>query len=158
MKVLSRVDKNCAYTEKVMENGEVRYRFMSGGGLSFSKTIASDWVITDDMPWQNPHRHGSLCQVNGSVEVYTQVSGWLFYVFEEGLEMHFGFLDCQGETITFQPGVEHIVLLGPKAVISTQRFSSELYQKNDWYPASEDFVSNFQKIKQGLELQIRQRQ
>ena len=61
--------------------------------------------------------------------------------------MCYQFLDDPGETLTICPGVEHVVLIGPKGEMSTHKFGDKNPTGRDWCPASENFVNDFEEMK-----------
>ena len=121
-----------------MPNGEERTRMRFANGSATVITRSPSWEPTDDdeLPWQEAHYHA------GMTEVYTLVRGWAQFIWLNP-KVGVSRLDSPGTTLTFQPGVSHLVLLGPGAEISTLLFGLGVpnYERsnNDWWPAPERF-------------------
>ncbi len=155
MEVIKRTDEELpdgsVYTNKVMSNGEIRTRMVFTNGVSVSQTKAENWSAgLGDMPWQDAHYHGGL------IEVYTNIEGISVYVWqEEGGSVLHSILEEPGETLVFKARVPHIVLLGPKARISTLLFGDPVgnsgRKNNDWWPVADDFIKSTVEVKLRLE-------
>ncbi|MCA9359214.1 hypothetical protein KC926_03345 [Candidatus Kaiserbacteria bacterium] len=135
---------------KKMENGERRTILVFEKGLSVIITEAVSWGSAEDYPWQDGHVH------HGLTESYTLISGWaIFLQVQEGGSLIKRTLDVPGETITFEPGVPHKVLLGPAAVISTHKFGQGVpnpdRKNNDWWPADDLFPQELLSLVPGSE-------
>ena len=131
------------YTRKVMPNGEERTRMRFATGPATVITRSPDWKPNDgnDLPWQEAHYH------EGLTEVYILMRGWAQFIWlnpKAGVSR----LEVPGTTLTFQPRIPHLVLLGPGAEISTLLFGLSVpnYERNnnDWWPVPKNF---FDKIK-----------
>jgi hypothetical protein len=164
MQVITREDREFGegyvYTKKVMKNGEKRSRLKLPDGTSVSKTIAKKWsAATKNMPWQDAHFHGGRAKQGGLVEVYTQLSGWSVYVWKDRFTLYYQLSDQPGEEITFEPRVQHVVLLGPQAIIKTHRSGTPVgnpsRKGNDWWPATASFKQNAKGIIQDIEYTLR---
>lgn len=126
------------YTRKVMPNGEVRTRMRFSDGTITTITEAADWKPDDasELPWQEAHCHLGL------TEVYTLLGGWAQFISLKP-NICVSRLEVPGTTVTFDPYISHVVLLGPKAKIHTLLFGEKVpnSEKNnsDWWPAEDDF-------------------
>lgn len=126
-----------AYTYKTMPNGEERRRIHFSDGPTASITTQINWVPDGEpLPWQAAHYHMGL------FETYLLVSGWVYVVWIDQ-NVKTSCLKEPGQTLTFKPAIQHLVLPGPKSVILTSTYGDLVPNpdrgNNDWWPAEEDF-------------------
>lgn len=144
MEVLERQDHELGFVTvslKVMKNGEVRKRARYADGTTTTVTTAAMWE--PDMgvlPIQDPHTHCGL------IEQYTLIKGWVAYFTQvpaDPRQLKTVVHHRPGETITFRPGEDHAVLIGPGAKISTLLFGQPVQNDNrkgdDWWPSGANF-------------------
>jgi mannose-6-phosphate isomerase-like protein (cupin superfamily) len=138
MEVLDRADVELPgggrFTLKKMGNGEERRRIVSPAGTRLSETIASDWVKGDGFPWQDAHYH------KGRTEHYIVQSGWVTFLFQKEHDHFFIGWETlnEGASLVFPPQTPHIVLMGPRAVMTTVLTGTGIGnpERNgeDWWP------------------------
>jgi len=156
MDVIERIDDvlpdGVVYTKKQMANGETRIRFKMPDGSSISLTKMGLYVPeAGNMPWQDAHYH------KGLAEVYTQITGWSLHAWLlfDDKTLLWGIMDKPGQTRTFFPLTQHVMLLGPGASVSTQTFGDPVgnpeRKNNDWWPVRESRKKLFEKLQSDIE-------
>ncbi len=120
-----------------MPNGEVRTRLRIIDGPTTTVTKGPDWLPGNEpLPWQDGHYHRGLW------ETYTLVSGWVYFVLIDQ-NVKTSCLEKLGQTLTFKPSVQHLVLPGPKSVMLTSTYGDEVRNpdrgNNDWWPVDDAF-------------------
>lgn len=140
------------FTQKAMPNGEERRRVRFFGGPSISVTKELDWKPSrESLPWHDAHFYGGL------TKTYILISGWVYFLWTDP-NVKARCMDEGGQTITFEPGVPHLVLPGPLSEILTSKYGDPLFnpnhpKKNDWWPVEEDFnnlVKHEKAIAEGI--------
>ena len=110
-------------------------RFSDGPTASITTQI--DWIPdSETLPWQDAHYH------QGLFETYTLVRGWVYLLWIDP-NVKTRCMNQRGQTITFEPGIPHLVLPGPKSMILTTTYGDSVANpdrgNNDWWPVEENF-------------------
>lgn len=125
---------HCKY--KPMPDGEIRTSMTTTDGTKISITMAPQWNVCGEFPWQKAHFH------KGLTETYQLVSGWMQLIWIEGCVCT-ALLSRPGYTRAFSAGIPHIVLLGPGTRIITTSFGIPVpnpdKKGNDWWDVDDDF-------------------
>ena len=126
-----------AFTRKVMPNGEARTRMQFQEGPATCVTTGPDWLPGNNpLPWQEAHFH------HGLLETYVLVCGWVYLLWIDP-NVKTRCMDEPGQTITFEPGVPHIVLPGPNSVILSSTYGDTFPNPDrgykDWWPVKKSF-------------------
>jgi oxalate decarboxylase/phosphoglucose isomerase-like protein (cupin superfamily) len=108
----------------LMDNGERKFRLIcSADGSSYCRTVASEKGA-----WQNSHYHKSAS------EIYVVQSGWMVYAEQKTDEIKLCLL-WEGETVSFEPFVQHNIYLSSDSVIHTIKYGKA--EGNDWFASPE---------------------
>lgn len=142
------------FTQKTMPGGEERRRIRFFAGPSASVTKELDWKPSNGpLPWHDAHFYAGL------TKTYVLVSGWVYLLWADP-NVKTRCMDEGGQTITFEPGVPHLVLPGPMSVIMTAKYGDPLFNpdhpnKNDWWPVGEDFDIRVKREKAIIDRMVR---
>lgn len=120
------------FTRKVMPNGEERERIKYPDGSTLITTKQGPWE--SDVPWQPGHQH------IGRFENYILLKGFMLFVFQLGPydRIETRYYEKAGDSISFNPPVPHMVLLGAHTIIKTLQFGDPIgnpdRKNDDWWP------------------------
>jgi len=126
------------YLRAEFTSGRIQTQVETSDGTLLVYTEMSDYdMYAGSLPWQEPHTH------RGLTESYTLIDGWIHFIYGLGTTSSCHFTES-GQTIRFLPRVPHVVLLGPKAKLSTVCFGTPIPnpERNgiDWWPADNVFA------------------